>query len=119
MGGWSSYGRDSTATSDSKAERSLLLTAAESASSTRWLRGINAGLAAHMVTDRRSSVASPSRARRWRHLLAHSSKALGSENRLRTARSPSVDDTAASERRRKVNVKSALLRAIRSRRSWA
>ena len=62
----------------------------------------------------RSFAFPPSSACRWRHVAAQSSKAIGSVNRLRTAASPS-GPAAASHSRRNVKVKSAPLRAMRSR----
>src|ERR1700680_2588103 len=55
---------DPTDNSLSKAEKSPSLTAATIASSTRWLRGMKAGLAARMA-ERRSVGSPPSCASRW------------------------------------------------------
>ena len=72
------------------------------ASSTRWLRGMKAGLAAR-IAARRSFASPPSSASRWRHFAAQSSKELGSVTRVRTPASPS-GPAAASHSRRKIKV---------------
>src|SRR5271169_3021080 len=108
---------ESTVSRLSKGGKYPSFTAAEIASSTRWLRGMKAGLAAR-IAARRSFASPPSSASRWRHLAAQSSKELGSVNRLRTPASPS-GLTAASHSRRKIKVKSAPLRAMRWKRSSA
>ena len=74
---------------------------------------MKAGLAPRIAAWR-SFASPPSSACRWRHVAAQSSKAIGSVNRLRTAASPS-GTAAASHSRRNVKVKSAPLRAMRSR----
>src|SRR6516164_4791293 len=98
---------ESTVSRLSKGAKYSSFTAAEIASSTRWLRGMNAGLAAR-IAFRRSFASPPSSASRWRHLAAQSSKELGSVNRLRTPASPS-GLVAASHSRRKIKVKSPRL----------
>src|ERR1700681_4122097 len=79
---------ESTVSRLSKGGKYPSFTAAEIASSTRWLRGMKAGLAAR-IAARRSFASPPSSASRWRHLIAQSSKELGSVNKLRTPASPS------------------------------
>src|ERR1700730_11889040 len=79
---------ESTVSRLSKGEKYPSFTAAEIASSTRWLRGMKAGLA-ERIAARRSFASPPSSASRSRHLAAQSSKDLGSENSLRTPASPS------------------------------
>src|SRR4030095_2712809 len=85
---------ESTVSRLSKGAKYPSFTAAEIASSTRWLRGMKAGLAARIAA--RSSFASPpSSASRWRHLAAQSSKELGSVNRLRPTAAPAAPPRAA------------------------
>ena len=80
-------------------------TAAWITASTRWLRGMKAGLTARIAACRSAGDCGSS-AMRWRQRAAHSSKAAGSVN-SRLHRCHRRHRSAASPRRRKVSVKSA------------
>src|SRR5215813_7963154 len=70
---------ESTVSRVSKGAKFPSFTAAEIASSTRWLRGMKAGLAAR-IAERRWFASPRSSASRCRHLTTQSSKELGSVN---------------------------------------
>src|SRR6266571_233004 len=61
---------ESTVSRLSKGAKYPSFTAAEIASSTRWLRGMKAGLA-QRIAVRRAFASPPSSASRWRHLARH------------------------------------------------